>query len=325
MGKIDKNQIEIDITECFADDSEYFWKNFAQWENEDFSGIYSAKKGLPDIDASSLRLYEFYGKLWTLQREKFKKDDINIPDVDIYEGKYLYLNDKKMKLSSDSFISIYWHWKRMKTLMLEIYDDKDNLSKEIDQLKNRLNTLKIKENDRWFSDKFSLYKTFIWHYLQYANTIGGFIVFPRIYNSINVKRANSPICDRFDLTLECIRRAYLNGYFDKSDDNPLFNISDEDKEFFKMFGTFENYAKFFCLNESYDKKHNWVTEDCSAVYDLLNENKEETLDNWDFNKKTPLPQNEKEWWTFYRNIMDRLEARNKQIKDVIEKTKRADR
>ena len=43
-----------------------------------------------------------------------------------------------------------------------------------------------------------------------------------------------------------------------------------------MFGKgkkgFKNYAKFFCLNESYDGKHNWVTENCLAVYDLLSEN-----------------------------------------------------
>ena len=48
-----------------------------------------------------------------------------------------------------------------------------------------------------------------------------------------------------------------------------------------MFGKgkkgFKNYAKFFCLNESYDGKHNWVTEDCLAVYDLLSENNKKTL------------------------------------------------
>jgi hypothetical protein len=200
----------------------------------------------------------------------------------------------------------------MKTLMLEIQDDKDNLSKEISQLKNRLATLKVKENDRCFNNKFSLYKTFIWYYLQYANTIGGFIVFPRTYNSINVKRASSPICDRFDLTLECIRRAYQYDDFYRSDANPLFGISKEDKEFFKMFGTFQNYAKFFCLDESYDDKHNWVNE----TGQVLNLFDNQPLDNWDFNKSEVLPTADN-WWTFYRNIMDRLEARNKQIEELL--------
>ncbi len=314
MGKITIDKIKkLDIKECFADDCTNFWFNLAQWKNEDFSGIYSAQKGLPDVDANSLRLYEFHGKLWTLQRERFKKNNIDIPDVDIYEGKYLYLSDKKIELSSDSFISIYWHWKRMKTLMLEIQDDKDNLSKEISQLKNRLATLKVKENDRCFNNKFSLYKTFIWYYLQYANTIGGFIVFPRTYNSINVKRARSPIRDRFDLTLECIRRAYQYDDFYRSDANPLFGISKEDKEFFKMFGTFQNYAKFFCLDESYDDKHNWVNE----TGQVLNLFDNQPLDNWDFNKDDALPTADN-WWTFYRNIMNRLDARNEQIKEVIE-------
>ena len=43
----------------------------------------------------------------------------------------------------------------------------------------------------------------------------------------------------------------------------------------------------------------------------------ESLDMYDFNQE-PLPQDHAEWWTFYDNIMNRLDARNQQIKEIIE-------
>ena len=148
------------------------------------------------------------------------------------------------------------------------------------------------------------------------------MLFPRHDCSINQVRGMSDrIQDRFDLTLECIRRMYESGF--PTGSNPLFNISAEDKEYFEMFGNFENYAKFFCLNKSYDGKHNWVTEDCSAVYDLMSENGEDTLskEGWpteilpcDYKSEEKIAK----WWIFYRNIMNRLDTRNEQIKEVIE-------
>ena len=151
---------------------------------------------------------------------------------------------------------------------------------------------------------YSLYKEFIWYYLQYSNTIGGFMLFPRHDCSINQLRGMSDkIQDRFDLTLECIRRMYENDFF--TGNNPLFDISEKDKEFFKMFGSFDNYAKFFCLDES------WVIK--GNVLSLMNN---ESLDNYDFSKE-PLP-NADQWWTFYDNIMNRLDARNEQIKRLIQ-------
>ena len=43
-------------------------------------------------------------------------------------------------------------------------------------------------------------------------TIGGFIVFPTRPQSLNQRRGtDSSIDDRFDLTLECIRRHYIGG------------------------------------------------------------------------------------------------------------------
>ena len=86
-----------------------------------------------------------------------------------------------------------------------------------------------------------------------------------------------------------------------------------------MFGDgkegFKNYAEFFCLNESYDGKHNWVNE----TGQVLNLFDNQPLDNWDFNKDDALPTADN-WWTFYDNIMNRLDARNAQIANVLKQS-----
>ena len=319
---------------CFADDSgKYknedgyrFWENFAKlrvdvWE-KDCPKIYNYKNSydaLPDPDVNSYNLYEAHIRVWNIQHKKFKnnKDENPLKDIERHgrcRCEIIIKDEKKTKddkiiLGSDSIMNIYWHrtYGNMRYLMKEIKD-----------------CIEISEKHSEFcSDvKETNYKKFIENYLQQANTIGGFMLFPRHDCSINQARGMSDsIQDRFDLTLECIRRMYESGF--PTGSNPLFNISAEDKEYFEMFGNFENYAKFFCLNKSYDGKHNWVTEDCSAVYDLMSENGEDTLskEGWpteilpcDYKSEEKIAK----WWTFYCNIMNRLDARNEQIKEVIE-------
>jgi len=61
------------------------------------------------------------------------------------------------------------------------------------------------------------YKTFIENYTHLSYTIGGFIIFPKKRWSINQARGCNPyIIDRFDLTLDCIRKYYNN------ENSPLF-------------------------------------------------------------------------------------------------------
>ncbi len=313
---------------CFADDSgKYknedgyrFWKNFAKlrvdvWE-KDCPKIYNYKNSydaLPDPDVNSYNLYEAHIRVWNIQHKKFKnnKDENPLKDIERH-GRCrceIVTQDDKIILGSDSIMSIYWHrtFGNMRYLMKEIKD-----------------CIEISEKHSEFcSDvKETNYKKFIENYLQQANTIGGFMLFPRHDCSINQARGMSDrIQDRFDLTLECIRRMYESGF--PTGSNPLFDMSKEDKEYFEMFGSFGNYAKFFCLNKSYDGKHNWVTEDCSAVYDLMSENGDEPLPKKGWPKEIlPCDYEEKKqvakWWTFYCNIMNRLDARNEQIKEVIE-------
>jgi hypothetical protein len=80
------------------------------------------------------------------------------------------------------------------------------------------------------------------------STIGGFILFPgnRIDGkaTINGERGFNPlIADRFDLTLECIRRHYSNLA------SPLNSVLNRYSTFFKLFRNFKGYVDFFLLND----------------------------------------------------------------------------
>ena len=84
-----------------------------------------------------------------------------------------------------------------------------------------------------------------------GSTIGAFTLFPnnRIDGkaTINGMRGmNSLIDDRFDLTLECIRRLYSD------DDSPLSDVLTRYKDFFMLFGDFDGYVNFFLLQDLVD-------------------------------------------------------------------------
>jgi hypothetical protein len=79
-------------------------------------------------------------------------------------------------------------------------------------------------------------------------TIGGMMVFPGNQvdgkPTINGARGLHPqIRDRFDLTLECIRRHYL------AEPNPLSDTLARYADFFRLFGDFAGYVNFFHLQD----------------------------------------------------------------------------
>jgi hypothetical protein len=90
-----------------------------------------------------------------------------------------------------------------------------------------------------------------------AYTIGGMMLFPGNQvdrrMTINAARGCHPrIKDRFDLTVECIRRYYLE------EESPLRATLARYVDFFRLFGDFRGYVEFFLLQDL-------VTEDFSAV------------------------------------------------------------
>lgn len=82
-------------------------------------------------------------------------------------------------------------------------------------------------------------------------TIGGMMLFPsnRVDGrpTINGARGMHPrIADRFDLTVECIRRHYVN------EDSPLTGVLARYRDFFDLFESFENYVAFWLLDDIMD-------------------------------------------------------------------------
>ncbi len=84
---------------------------------------------------------------------------------------------------------------------------------------------------------------------QYVgSTVGSVLVFPG--NQIDRKPTingargiNSRISDRFDLTLECIRRHYAG------EDSPLSGVLNRYRDFFELLGDFRGYVSFFLLED----------------------------------------------------------------------------
>jgi len=96
------------------------------------------------------------------------------------------------------------------------------------------------------------------HFLTVAHQIGGKVMFPIDSKpTINQARGmNAAVADRFDLTLECIRRYYLG------ETNPLEETLVRYASFFALFEDFKGYADFFLLQDL-------VSEDASRVEFLI--------------------------------------------------------
>jgi hypothetical protein len=139
-------------------------------------------------------------------------------------------------------------------------------------------------------------------YVKSASTIGGEIIFPKHPNSVNVARGRNPkIRDRFDLTLECIRRFYEKSEAKRQ--SPLYDVLKADEKFFNLFKDFDNYVKFFYLDGSYVQggKIKFFIGDAPD------------FDNPIF---TPFPTSKEEWEQLYENQMACVAARNKKISDL---------
>lgn len=94
------------------------------------------------------------------------------------------------------------------------------------------------------------------HLIHRSYTIGSMVIFPCHTNSMNQRRGMSvKIRDRWDLTLECIRRYYAG------EESPLSKYIESDKAFFDLFVDFKGYVDFFllqdCVSDDYSKVDVW--------------------------------------------------------------------
>lgn len=129
-------------------------------------------------------------------------------------------------------------------------------------------------------------------------TIGGMMLFPgnRVGGqmTINGARGFHPrIKDRFDLTVECIRRHYLN------EDSPLRDTLARYANYFRLFGDFRGYVEFFLLQDL-------VTDDYSAV---------RFFSPFEDFKVSPIPNSMASYLDYRALAVGFIETRNQRIQD----------
>ena len=141
---------------------------------------------------------------------------------------------------------------------------------------------------------FQKFKDDYWHRTY---TIGGSIIFPmHRWSSMNQARGCHPrICDRWDFTLECIKRYY------SGQESPLTKAIQKSEDFFKLFVDFKKYVDYFLLQDCVDENYN------VKFY----------LDSPEFGTVHPLPKTLNEYMKWIDSQLDFVEKRNARIQKYI--------
>ena len=219
-----------------------------------------------DPDICSRKLQEYHQFLWSKELPNHSLLSLKIGNCN-----YDYLHWNGIRFGSDSIINTYWNSYKLSWLIEQV---KQEISKTED-----INKFRSK-------------------YLQESYTIGGSIIFPKHKCSINQCRGMySKIKDRFDLTLECIRRYY------NKETSPLVNVLISDANYFDLFIDFKGFVDFFYLQDL-------VSNDYKKINFFL------PFDNF---TRNPLPKNIEEWFKLHNAQIDFLRLRNKRIENSIQK------
>ena len=133
-------------------------------------------------------------------------------------------------------------------------------------------------------------------FLYIGYTMGGMMLWPAKQIdgrwTINQARGCHPqIRDRFDLTLECIRRHYLDEW------SPLRDVLARYADFFELFVDFRGFVEFFLLQDA-------VTVDCDAVTFSA------PFENF---TTTPIPRTADDYREYRQRAITFIEARNRRI------------
>lgn len=132
--------------------------------------------------------------------------------------------------------------------------------------------------------------------LRRGYTIGGMILFPggKVDGKHTINQArgiNGKLEDRFDLTLECIRRHYMDGA------SPLSQALGRYAAFFKLFDDFRGYVDCFLLQDL-------VANDYSSIRFWA---------PFDDFKTSPLPGDIDAYRRYRARMIGWIEARNRRI------------
>lgn len=233
-----------------------FWKDF--WKNK----INSSFQCDPDMESKQLQHCHIIA--WGNRRLPCGK----IMKLKAGDNCELIWDEEDIRFGSDWLINTYIHWKRCYPVLKEIYD-KDPIN----------------------------YKKYMENFTRITYTIGGSIIFPKRVNGINQTRGCiESISDRFDLTLECIRR-----YYDGNQDSPLKETLNQDKKFFNLFVDFKGYVDYFYLNDL-------VSEDYQSVKIFFG--------NSDF-KDVGYPKTSQDWNVWATKAQKFINKRNYRIDNRI--------
>ena len=209
-----------------------------------------------DPDTYSPTLRRYHRLLWSKPLPIGRLFDLT------EKGAYLHPRSplEKFVLSSDSIIQTFLTW---------------------GSTNGTTSQLTAKENEEFFT---------------IACTVGATIVFPAYQvdgkPTINQARGfNRSISDRFDLTLECIRRHYLG------ETSPLGETLARYHDFFDLFNDFRGYVDFFLL-------HDLVADSYQGVKFFM---------PFDDFKPPAVPKDVDTYQEFRRRSMDFIGARNRRI------------
>ena len=210
-----------------------------------------------DPDQHSPTLRRFHKQLWSKELPTGGKLDLS----DQVHNAYLHaeVNGREFILNSDGAIPTFTMRKRLQSLLSAVP------AYELEAFRN------------------------------IAFTIGGFMIFPGMRRNgrmtINGARGfNSLISDRFDLTLECIRRHYQH------QSSPLAETLELHADWFELFGDFAGYTDFFLLQD-------FVTEGCGVRFHMPFD---------DFNSSA-VPKDLATYMDYKALLMELVASRNQRI------------
>ena len=219
-----------------------------------------AGAGSKDPDSDSPKLQDYHRILWS---RKLPNGDVM--DLKKGYGSY-YLTWSNFRFGSDS-ITASFRYKRYRWMLEKVAEELED------------------------------YKGFVENYLRKLYTIGGEIIFPKRMWGMNQSRGcNRYICDRRDLTLECIRRWYIG------EQSPLYDVIEKDKDFFDLFVDFKGYIDYFLLQDC-------VSSDYSKVM-IWGENTEF--------RKDPFPETVDDYLNWIQHELEFVELRNQRIERLVE-------
>lgn len=214
--------------------------------------------GGKDPDAFSITLRRYHRHLWS----KPLPCGTLFALSDTEPGHYLHHSSAlgEVSLSSDSIIPSFTRWKSLKHITT-LFPEAENES-----------------------------------FRSIGYTIGGMMIFPA--NRVNGKQTingmrgfNRQIADRFDLTLECIRRHYMGS------PSPLGETLSRYATFFSLFKDFRRYVDFFLLNDL-------VSDDYASVHFFM---------FFEGFTTASVPRHAEEYLDYRRRSIEFVHARNRRI------------